>query len=194
MWALRDKLVQQSICQGLGALAQGCPTSATFEALEKGSWLSDPDPWLTGPSLAPLWPQSGLHCSRGPGRVTGGSRPTWGLPRSLLLEATCQSCTLTHHRRQGACTVHWGVQSVRPHCRGSEVVGDSLLSVNPRWQSEGLRHPQSLPSSHKMPTPKGRTTLNYKWRIPHQVKRELPKKKKKEIYFITSNFSVFSCF
>ena len=44
MLALKDKLVQQSICQGLGASAQACPTSATFEALEKGPWLPDPDP------------------------------------------------------------------------------------------------------------------------------------------------------
>lgn len=27
--------------------------------------------------------------------------------------------------------------------------------VNPRWQSGGLRHPQSLLSLHKMPTPEG---------------------------------------
>ena len=178
MWALKDKLAQQSICQGLGASAQGCPTSSHL--------------WSPWERLLDAWPWP--HCSRSPGRVTGGSCPTWGLPRSLLLEATCQSCTLTQHRRWGAGIVPWGARSVRPHCWGSEVVGDSLLSLwTPGGRVEVSGTPRVCSHSTKCPLLKEN---NIKLQMKNSTsgqERATKKKERKKIYFSTSNFSVFYC-
>lgn len=83
-------MVQQSIHQGLGALAQVCLTSTRLP--ERGSWLSDPrllTPW-TPPSFLPTstWP---LLCPwQGPGHKLSGDSPSLSWQPQGIWMATWQ--------------------------------------------------------------------------------------------------------